>query len=213
MTAFSSGSRKTPIWQPPVSPEPTHLAPCASSAAFAASTSATRSAKPAMSGLNSMPSSSGCQNVSVTCPAVSSQGLFGSDGSPRTSRYQARVFSAFLVAMLTKSTRSTPSSANRAFHLGLDQPVHFDVVLERRLLGDRLHESGDDHRGGLRLREPARHQIEELFLADLRDRGLVPDVDLVLVDLDVRVGVGARVLVEDQRVADDLGLRALRALR
>jgi len=37
----------------------------------------------------------------------------------------------------------------------------------------------------------------------------VADVDLVLVDLDVGIGVGARVLVEDQRVADDLGLRVL----
>ena len=65
----------------------------------------------------------------------------------------------------------------------------------------------------LRLGEPARHQVEELLLADLRDRRLVADVDVVLVDLDVRVGVGARLLVEDQRVADDLRLRAVRALR
>src|SRR6185436_16062310 len=113
----------------------------------------------------------------------------------------------------TKSARSTWSSANRAFHLELDQPVHLNGVLERELLGDRLDEAGDDHRRRLVLGNPAAHQIEELLVADLRDRRLVTDVDLVLVDLDVRVGVGARVLVEDQRVAHDLRLRALRALR
>ena len=102
--------------------------------------------------------------------------------------------------------------ANGALHLQLDQPVHLDRVLERELLGDRLDEAGDDHRGRLRLGEPARHQVEELLLADLRDGRLVADVDVVLVDPDVRIGVGARLLVEDQRVADDLRLRAVRAL-
>ena len=51
---------------------------------------------------------------------------------------------------------------------------------------------------------PRRHQVEELLLADLRDGGLVADVDVVLADADRRVGVRARVLVEQQRVADDL---------
>src|ERR1051325_9970295 len=93
--------------------------------------------------------------------------------------------------------------------------VYFSAerVLERELLRDRLDEAGHDQRRGLGLREPARHQVEELLLADLRDRRLVPDVDLILVDLDVRVRVGARVLVEDQGVADDLRLRAFRTLR
>src|SRR4051812_35032728 len=72
MTAFPSGSWKTAILQTPVSPEPTHVWPFDSSSTFAASTSGTRSAKPAMFGLNSIPSSSGSQNVNVTWPAVSS---------------------------------------------------------------------------------------------------------------------------------------------
>src|SRR2546430_8006536 len=38
--------------------------------------------------------------------------------------------------------------------------------------------------------------VEELLLADLRDGRLVADVDLVLVDLDVGVRVGAGLLVE-----------------
>src|SRR3954451_4693614 len=73
-------------------------------------------------------------------------------------------------------------STNTAFHLELDQPVHLDRVLERQLLGDRLHEAGDDHGARLRLGEAARHEVEELLLPDLRDGRLVPDVDLVLVD-------------------------------
>src|SRR3712207_7217809 len=48
--------------------------------------------------------------------------------------------------------------------------------------------------------------------ADLRDRRLVTDVDVVLVDPNVRVGVGAGLLVEDERVADHLRLRTRRAL-
>src|SRR6266446_1244228 len=103
--------------------------------------------------------------------------------------------------------------ANRAFHLQLDQAVHLDRVLERQLLGDRLDEAADHHGRGLGLVQAARHEIEELLLADLGDGRLVPDVDVVLVDADVRVGVRARFVVEDQRVADDLRLRAVSALR
>ena len=69
------------------------------------------------------------------------------------------------------------------------------ISLRRLLLGDAV---------GL--------QVEELLLADLRDRRLVADVDVVLADADRRVGVRARVLVEQQRVADDLGARAVGAL-
>jgi hypothetical protein len=45
---------------------------------------------------------------------------------------------------------------------------------------------------GLLLGEAAAHQVEELLLADLRDRRLVADRRRRLLDLDVRVGVGAR---------------------
>src|SRR5215212_7194298 len=104
------------------------------------------------------------------------------------------------------------SSANGALHLELDEAVHLDRVLHRQLLDDRLDEAVDDQLAGLVLRDAAAHQVEELLLADLRDRGLVADVDVVLADADRRVGVRARVLVEQQRVADHLGLRAMRAL-
>src|SRR4026207_582599 len=112
------------------------------------------------------------------------------------------------------STRSTPiPSANRAFHLELDEPVHLDGVLERQLLRDRLHETRRERRARLGLREAAAHEVEELLLADLRDGRLVAEVNVALVDLDVRVRVRARLLVEDERIADDLRLRADRALR
>ena len=54
-------------------------------------------------------------------------------------------------------------------------------------------------------------EVEELLLADLGDAGLVADLDVVLVDLDVGIGVGPALRVEDQGVADDVRLRALGA--
>src|SRR5215208_1210746 len=104
------------------------------------------------------------------------------------------------------------ASANGALHLELDEAVHLDRVLHRQLLDDRLDEAVDDQLARLLLGEAAAHQVEELLLADLGDRRLVADVDVVLADADGRVGVRARVLVEQQRIADDLGLRAVRAL-
>src|ERR687888_1085972 len=104
------------------------------------------------------------------------------------------------------------ASANRALHLQLDQPVHLHGVLHRQLLDDRLDESVDDELAGLVLGDAVGHEVEELLLADLRDRRLVTDVDVVLADADGRVGVRARVLVQQQRVAHDLRARAVRAL-
>src|SRR4051794_207016 len=102
--------------------------------------------------------------------------------------------------------------ANGALHLELDQAVHLDRVLHRELLDDRLDEAVDDQLGGLLLPQPVGHEVEELLLADLRDGGLVADVDVVLADADRRIGVRAALLVQQQRVADDLRLRAVRAL-
>src|SRR3954451_4476242 len=102
--------------------------------------------------------------------------------------------------------------ANEALHLQLDEAVHLAGVRHRELLDDRLDEAVDDQLGGLLLAQPVGHQIEELLLADLRDGRLVADADVVLADADRRVGVRAALLVEQQRVADDLRLRAVRAL-
>src|SRR4051795_6111385 len=94
--------------------------------------------------------------------------------------------------------------ANGALHLELDQAVHLDRILHRQLLDDRLDEAVDDQLGGLLLAQPVGHEVEELLLADLRDRRLMADVDVVLADADRRVGVRPALLVEQQCVADDL---------
>ena len=101
---------------------------------------------------------------------------------------------------------------DRPFHLQLDQPIHLDRVLHRQFLDHRLDEAGDDHGAGLVLGQAAALEVEELLLADLADRRLVADGDVVLVDLDVRVGVRAALFVQQQRVADHVGLGAVRAL-
>src|SRR5688572_31787494 len=97
---------------------------------------------------------------------------------------------------------SSVALPNRALHLQLDQAVHLDRVLHRQLLRDRLDEAVHDQLGRLLLVEAARLEIEELLLADFRDRRLVADVRVRLVDADRRVGVRAGVRVEQERVAD-----------
>src|SRR3954463_10397318 len=76
---------------------------------------------------------------------------------------------------LKVGSSSAVTSANGALHLELDEAVHLDRVLHRELLDDRLDEAVDDQLAGLLLGEPARHQVEELLLADLRDARLVAD--------------------------------------
>src|SRR5690606_12212403 len=115
------------------------------------------------------------------------------------------------------SAAVTPSivfvaSANAPLHLQLDESVQLDGVLQRQLLRDRLDEAAHDHRRRLVLAETATHEVEELLLADLRDRRLVPDVRRVLLDLDVRERVRARRVVDQKRVALDVRLRARRTL-
>src|SRR5690606_565088 len=85
----------------------------------------------------------------------------------------------------------------------LDQAVHLHGVLHGQFLGEGLDEAVDHHGDGLVLVEAAAHQVEQLLLAYLGDAGLVLDGDVVLVDLHVRVGVGARGGAEHQRVALD----------
>src|SRR5918994_4206808 len=92
---------------------------------------------------------------------------------------------------------------DRAFHLQLDQAVQFDGVLQWKLLRNGLDKAVDDHRDGLLLGEPAAHEVEELVLPDLGDGCLVLGVDLLLLDLDVRIRVRPRVLIQQERVALD----------
>src|SRR5262245_53167051 len=126
-------------------------------------------------------------------------------GSPAASFSTAARSSAPSVPPFAfRLTRSATASANTPLHLELDQPVELDRVLERQLLRDRLDEAADDHRGRLFLAHAAAHEIKKLLLADLRDARLVADVGRALLDLDVRIGVRARGLVDEQRVALDV---------
>ena len=94
-----------------------------------------------------------------------------------------------------------PGSADRAFHLQLNEAAPLHRVLHRQRPGDRLDEAVDDHAHGLALGEPAAHQVEELVVADLGDRGLVADAGVALADLHVGLGLGDRLVVEQKGVA------------
>src|SRR5690606_13439202 len=104
------------------------------------------------------------------------------------------------------------ASAAAALHLQLDQSVQLDGLLQRQLPRDRLDEPAHHHRRRLLLGQPPAHQVEELLLADLRDRRLVPHVRRALLDLDVRERVRARRVVQQQRVTLHVRLRATGAL-
>src|SRR5690349_2918688 len=108
----------------------------------------------------------------------------------------ARVAATLRRSFSHSGSRTAANSANGALHLELDEAVHLDRVLHRELLDDRLDEAVDDQLARLVLRDAAGHLVEQLLLADLGDRGLVTDVHVVLADADRRVGVRARVLVE-----------------
>src|SRR3954449_889825 len=153
-----------------------------------------------------------------TAPSGASKIACASPGSPAAAvGYAARSkpFSSVNsqpATPLNCGSSSVSQLANRALHLELDQAVHLDRVLHGELLDDRLDEAVDDQLRGLLLVDAVRLQVEELLLADLRDGGLVADVDVVLADANRGVGVRARLRVEQERVADDLRLRAVRAL-
>src|SRR6202040_3454973 len=71
-------------------------------------------------------------------------------------------------------------------------------------------ESVDDQGGRVLLGDATRCQVEDLILTDLADARLVSDGHVGVVDVHVRVGVAARLLVEEQRVAADADLDVVR---
>src|SRR5207244_2378865 len=98
----------------------------------------------------------------------------GSSSSPIDSTARSRR------AVSQAGSATEEALPNAAFHLELDEAVHLDRVLHRELLDDRLDEAVDDELGGLVLGQAVGHEVEELLLADLGDRGLVADVHVVL---------------------------------
>src|SRR6185503_5833584 len=141
--------------------------------------------------------------------AATSSALMAPSAIGSSSRAGSRISAGFTCSLRSSKGPCPAASADRTLHLKLDQPVHLDGVLHRQLLRDGLDEPVHDHGGRLGLGNPAAHEIEDLLVADLRDRRLVPDRDLVLLDLHVRVRVGTRVLVEEQRVAAHRRLASL----
>ncbi len=82
-------------------------------------------------------------------------------------------------------------SADRALHLQFDESVEFERVFHREFARDGLDEAANDHRGCLEFVHASAHQVEELILGHLRDGRLVRHRDVLFLDVDVGVGVGA----------------------
>src|SRR6266516_3387672 len=97
-----------------------------------------------------------------------------------------------------------------ARHLQLDQTVQLNRVLHWEFLCDRLNEAVDDQGVGLGLTQATAHQVEELVVTDLRDGRLVADLGLVLFDANGGIGIGASLLIEQERVTADTGLGVVR---
>src|SRR5690606_22236686 len=84
-------------------------------------------------------------------------------------------------------------------------------VFHRKLLHQRFNETVDDERIRHLFVDTAAHQVEELFLAYLTDRRLVADGHVFLVDLNIRIGVGTAVFVQQQRVTNNVRLHVVGA--
>src|SRR5439155_11993090 len=103
----------------------------------------------------------------------------------------ARAASVVKFVVIWKAARLP--SAHRAFHVELDEAGELDGVLHRQRLRDGLDEAVHDHGGCLLLRKAAAHQIEDLLVTDLRDRGLVADAPALRRGLHIWVWFGAAV--------------------
>src|SRR6266699_3091010 len=90
--------------------------------------------------------------------------------------------------------------AHTAGHLQLDQAVQLHRVLHGEFLGDRLNEAVHDQRISFGLIQSTAHQVEELVVTDFRDGRLVTDFGLVLFDTNGWIGIGAGILIQQERV-------------
>ena len=100
--------------------------------------------------------------------------------------------------------------ANRSFHLQCDQTVHFDGIFHRQFFDKWLDEARDNHCCGFLFAEATGHEIEELLLTYFAHRSFVTDGDIVFVDLDIRIRIGARFGIEQKRITNNIGFDALR---
>src|SRR5690606_11750699 len=97
--------------------------------------------------------------------------------------------------------RALRGLADRAFQADIQQVLGLDGELHRQLLEDLAAEAVHDHVDRVFLGQPALTAVEELIVADLRRRRLVLDACRALARLDVRKGVRAAAVADEERVA------------
>src|SRR5436305_14261967 len=97
------------------------------------------------------------------------------------------------------------SLAHTTRHLQLDQTVQLNRVLHGEFLGDRLNEAVDDQRVSFGLIQATAHQVEELVVTNLRDGRLVADLSQALFATHSGIGIGASLLIDQERATTDMG--------
>src|SRR5688572_27506254 len=102
-------------------------------------------------------------------------------------------------------------STDRAFERDFQQLLRFHREFHRQLAEDGLAEAVDDHRHRVLLGDAAAAAVEQLVVADLRRGGFVFDDRRRVFHFDVRIGVRAAALADEQRVALRVVARAFGA--
>src|SRR5262245_26659153 len=92
-------------------------------------------------------------------------------------------------------------STDAAFETDADKLLRFDGEFHGQLLQHFLAEAVDDQRYRVLRRQAALAAVEELILADLRGGRLVLDASGAVAAFDVRHGVGAALVADQQGVA------------
>jgi len=99
--------------------------------------------------------------------------------------------------------RAKPRLADGAFHLKLDQAVHFDAVSIGSSLVSGSRKPFTTIAFASAWLRPRLIKVEELVIPDFAHGGFVADRHKGILDLNVRVGVGFAVIVEQQRITHD----------
>ena len=90
---------------------------------------------------------------------------------------------------------------NTAFHLEIDEAFQFNRIFHRELTDEVVDEPVNGQRHRLALVESTLLHVEQHFLGHLRDRSFVLSCVAVTFHRDRRVGVGARITIDQQRIA------------
>src|SRR5688572_31468154 len=103
--------------------------------------------------------------------------------------------------------------SDRPFQADAQQLLRFDGELHRKLPEHVLAETVDDDVDSVLGREAALTEIENLVLADFRRGRFVLDLRAGVADLEVREGVSAALVADEQRVALRVVARTFGLLR